>query len=260
MKRLKISLTLSLIFFILFSMNVYAGEWLKDFYGWRYKENGNALSNGWYWIQDKQSNVSKCYYFNFAGYMLENTFTPDGNYVNGSGQWVVDGKVQRKVLSSIPTPTTDPSHDAGVIASVNGHLAGSGNDKKTQREKDNFILSVSERDKTSVNDLEYNGVKYLKTVQVKNGGSFAINMGDNYNIAFKVVNLDKKTDANYTLNIYMNDKYFGKYDIPGDGTLYNVSLAFSSYDKIKFEVECDKTGDDRVLAIIDGRLYTSEDD
>ena len=37
---------------------------------------------------------AECYYFDWNGYCLLNTVTPDGYRVNENGAWIVDGVVQ----------------------------------------------------------------------------------------------------------------------------------------------------------------------
>ncbi len=65
------------------SVTAYAGEWKKDARGWWYQnDDGGYPSNGWALINGIY------YYFDSVGYMLENTVTPDGYYVDASGAWV----------------------------------------------------------------------------------------------------------------------------------------------------------------------------
>lgn len=62
-----------------------AATWASDSKGWWIQySDGTYLTNGWY-----QSPVSGLYYYMGAdGYMLTNTTTPDGYYVNADGVWV----------------------------------------------------------------------------------------------------------------------------------------------------------------------------
>lgn len=63
----------------------YAGTWRQDTAGWRVQsDDGVYLTNQWY-----QSPESKLwYYIGENGYMLTNTYTPDGYFVNADGVWV----------------------------------------------------------------------------------------------------------------------------------------------------------------------------
>jgi glucan-binding YG repeat protein len=54
-----------------------------------------GMVTGWRWID------GKCYYFQknsdgTKGALIKNTVTPDGYQVNESGEWIVDGVVQKK--------------------------------------------------------------------------------------------------------------------------------------------------------------------
>ena len=50
--------------------------------GWKFKQDGTYLTNSW-----KQDPDGKWYYLNEDGWMLKDTTTPDGYYVDGNGVW-----------------------------------------------------------------------------------------------------------------------------------------------------------------------------
>ena len=62
-----------------------AETWKKDSKGWWVQsDDGTYLTNQWY-----QSPESGLYYYMGAdGYMLYDTITPDGFYVNADGVWI----------------------------------------------------------------------------------------------------------------------------------------------------------------------------
>lgn len=73
-----------------------AAEWKQDGVGWWYQEdNGTYPANQWKWIGDK------CYYFGADGYMLSNTVTPDGCYVDASGAWVTDPQILGNIYGAV---------------------------------------------------------------------------------------------------------------------------------------------------------------
>ncbi|PNV63301.1 hypothetical protein C0033_04265 [Clostridium sp. chh4-2] len=79
---------LSLCLTLLFSTNAFA-EWRQEQGNWWFvNADGSYAKDGWQWIGNK------CYYFTSEGYCLMNTKTPDGNDVDASGAWIVDGVVQ----------------------------------------------------------------------------------------------------------------------------------------------------------------------
>ncbi|MCI9594604.1 MAG: hypothetical protein HFG51_10775 [Lachnospiraceae bacterium] len=91
MKKLWKVLCLTVMMCLALPLISFAGQWQQDTNGWWYQNtNGSYLSNGWYWIGDS------CYYFNDQGYVLTNTTTPDGQAVNESGAWMVNGVVQTR--------------------------------------------------------------------------------------------------------------------------------------------------------------------
>lgn len=70
------------------SLNAYSG-WKQDNGKWWYlNADGGYTKNGWQVINDE------FYYFDQDGYMLSNTTTPDGYYVNDSGQWTENGVIK----------------------------------------------------------------------------------------------------------------------------------------------------------------------
>ena len=48
------------------------------------------------WIDGDNDGVSECYYFNQWGYLITNTHSPDGYYVDANGAWVDSGRVQTR--------------------------------------------------------------------------------------------------------------------------------------------------------------------
>lgn len=111
MKKIKFVTTLFLAL-LLISSYAYAG-WIADGFGWRYQAYPGApfTAGGWKWIDSENTGVAKCYYFRDNGYILANTVTPDGYYLNDKGQWVLNGVVQTKQISTIPAPSNQSSKE-----------------------------------------------------------------------------------------------------------------------------------------------------
>ena len=61
-----------------------------------YYNNKDYYKSCWQWLDLNSDGLYECYYFNVLGHMYKDGTTPDGNKVNESGEWVVDGVVQRK--------------------------------------------------------------------------------------------------------------------------------------------------------------------
>nr|WP_314982248.1 CAP domain-containing protein [uncultured Stomatobaculum sp.] len=80
-----------------------AAEWRQTNGRWWYSMDGGRYPvNGWMWIDGDRNGIAECYYFDQAGYILQNTLTPDHCRVNGNGAWVdYNGRVYtRKVTVS----------------------------------------------------------------------------------------------------------------------------------------------------------------
>jgi len=63
--------------------------------------NGNYLKSTWQWLDNNRDGIAERYCFDQSGWMYENTTTPDGYHVDGSGAWVVNSVVQRKHTLSL---------------------------------------------------------------------------------------------------------------------------------------------------------------
>ena len=82
----------------------FAGTWKQDSTGWWYQNNdGSYPSNGWEWIDGNNDGTAESYYFDKSGYILANTTTPDGYFVNADGAWTENGIVQTKAVSTTPS-------------------------------------------------------------------------------------------------------------------------------------------------------------
>ena len=85
------------------NMTVFAAGWQQNANGWWYATNESGTewyADGWQWIDGNQDGIAECYYFDENGYILANTVTPDGYYVNADGAWIIDGQVQTAQVSS----------------------------------------------------------------------------------------------------------------------------------------------------------------
>ena len=74
----------------------YPGHW--D--GWKWlHDDGSFPQNTWEWIDYNRDGIAQCY-FDKTGLALRDTTTPDGSMVNRVGQWVKDGEIQNKIVST----------------------------------------------------------------------------------------------------------------------------------------------------------------
>ena len=84
------------VFALSMAMTSFAGSWQRNNVGWWYQnDNGTWPAACWQQIN------GAWYYFNPAGYMLENTTTPDGYYVGVDGAWIPGGQPAAQTTQAI---------------------------------------------------------------------------------------------------------------------------------------------------------------
>lgn len=97
MKKFGVAFALTAILSGSFVLTAFAGSWLTAKDGWWYRyDDGSYPVSQWVWLDGNNDGVYECYYFNQGGYLLTNTHTPDGYYVDANGAWVADGVVQTR--------------------------------------------------------------------------------------------------------------------------------------------------------------------
>ncbi len=123
MKRFLASVLAVICVSALMATTVFAGTWRRDDRGWWYERDDGTYE--WSsWVRDPDGSY---YYLGADGYMLTNTVTPDGYYVDGSGRWVQNP--QPAAVSSLPdgtyygqlSETTSGSYGGITGASDNGN-------------------------------------------------------------------------------------------------------------------------------------------
>ncbi len=94
-----------------------AAGWQKNDTGWWWQnDDGSWPANKWEWLDGNNDGVAECYYFNESGYMLANTKTPDGYWVNENGAWVSDGYVMFKPVIGAHAQEEKKQEEKSVIA------------------------------------------------------------------------------------------------------------------------------------------------
>lgn len=113
------------------STPVLAAGWKQDSIGWRW-ENADStyVMNSWVWDDWNHDGTQECYYFGNDGYMLSNTITPDGYFVNTSGAWVIPGQAYMDIYN---IALTDPERYPAVTTEVDRNWFSA------SRKKLNFI-------------------------------------------------------------------------------------------------------------------------
>lgn len=73
--------------------------WVEDDKGIKCILDDGTYRNTWKWLDIHGDGLAYCFYFDQDGYLMTNAYTPDGNQVNESGIWVVNGVEQRKAFT-----------------------------------------------------------------------------------------------------------------------------------------------------------------
>ena len=106
-KAFKILAVTTLALTLALPFTAYASQWTQDAMGWKVQaDDGIYLTNQWY--QSPESGLF--YYIGADGYMMVNTVTPDGYYVNAEGVWVeqpVSQPTQSKPVVNEPVQNND---------------------------------------------------------------------------------------------------------------------------------------------------------
>ena len=112
-RRIKALATITLILSLALPFTAYAGTWQQDSTGWKVQaDDGTYLMNQWY-----QSPESGLYYYLGAdGYILCDTITPDGFYVNADGVWVEQPVYQEPLQQSQPVEQPTQSNRTDGLA------------------------------------------------------------------------------------------------------------------------------------------------
>lgn len=93
-----------------------AAGWEQDLSGWKWENaDGSYAKNSWVWDDWNNDGSQECYYFGDDGYMLSNTVTPDGYFVDQSGSWYVPGQAYMDIYN---TALTDSERYPSVTTEV----------------------------------------------------------------------------------------------------------------------------------------------
>lgn len=110
MKKVTIAIS-SILIILIMSFSAFAAGWQSDAKGWWYDNgNGTYKMNEWFTEAD-----GKSYYFGADGYMMVNSYTPDGYWVGPDGVWVPAQAAPAQVTSRSVQTTSSPA-SGGLLA------------------------------------------------------------------------------------------------------------------------------------------------
>ena len=103
-----------IILIIIFAniLNTYSMNFFQDSEGiYCIKDDGSKAQSEWITFDFEADGLQEYYYFDYDGYLLVDTYTPDGYYVNHMGQWVVNGIVQHKMSPAVQPGFNPPVYN-----------------------------------------------------------------------------------------------------------------------------------------------------
>lgn len=103
--KYRIMLLLAGAFSLCFAGAAQAGIWRQgagaDESRWWYDNGDGTYPAGqWAWIDGNEDGTAECYYFDGTGWMLSAAQAPDGRQVDEKGQWVENGQVRQKRVTT----------------------------------------------------------------------------------------------------------------------------------------------------------------
>ena len=115
-KKVAGAICLSILSALAMAVPALAAGWEKDSFGWKWENaDGTYAKNSWVWDDWNKDGSQECYYFGDDGYMLSNTVTPDGYFVDQSGAWYVPGQAYMNIYN---TALSDPDRYPSVTTDV----------------------------------------------------------------------------------------------------------------------------------------------
>ena len=105
------------------SITAFAAGWVQDSTGWWW-DNGDGTwpISEWKWLDGNNDGEAERYYFGSDGYLLTNTYAPDGLYVGENGAWEEYGHAKVELLSN-PKPNKIISDNSTATKSADEIIA-----------------------------------------------------------------------------------------------------------------------------------------
>lgn len=137
MNNLFLKLIISIFTIIFYCIVSFGGQLGYDSVGVYYQfDDGSYAISQWVELDLDNDSYSEYYYFNSEGYLQTNGISEDGYQVNSSGQWVKDGKVQRK---SLTTPNNNSQKENKISNKSINSQSNTAISKKTSSDYDVWI-------------------------------------------------------------------------------------------------------------------------
>lgn len=228
MKRIILGLTVCL-FLILSSVNVFAGNFVQDAYGIKYDVGGGRyLEDGWAWCDPAGTGIGYSYYFSPAGYILVNTMTPDGKYVDMAGRQSLNGVVLTKMIDKWDYELETASYPAyatsvpTVPSAFNSSLAS----------------RIFSKNNAMATTFYLGGVPQYDAIEFTEGYNpfIMFNSGNNTSLTFDLTG-DNLTnyDGDFVMDVYVNGVLTERYS-QRFIELKTHTIAFAPNQNIEFRI------------------------
>lgn len=204
MKKLICGLAIC-VFMVVSSINVFAGSFVQDAFGIKYDVGGGRyLENGWAWCDPAGTGIGYGYYFSPAGYILINTVTPDGKYVDMAGRLSVNGVALTKMVDKwdYELETAVYPATATPVPSVQSSFTGS------------LASRIYSKNNATVTTFYLGGVPQYDAIEFTEGYNpyIIFNSGNNTSLYFDLTG-DNLTnyDGDYVMDVYVNGALVDRY-------------------------------------------------
>lgn len=227
MKKIFLGLVLC-IFIIMSTANVFAGNFVQDAYGIKYDVGeGRYLENGWAWCDPSGTGIAYSYYFSPTGYILVNTVTPDGKYVDMAGRQAVNGVVLTKMIDKwdYELETAVYPATATPMPSVQSVFTGS------------LATRIFSKNNATATTYYLGGVPQYDAIEFTEGYNpyIMFNSGNNTSMTFDLTGDNLNYDGDFIMDIYVNGnltKRISQRFIE----LKNHSISFAQNQNIEFRI------------------------
>ena len=228
----KVLLIISFLILSIFSttISIYAAQWINipNTNTWCYLEDNNKFAtNKWLKIDYDNDGSYEYYYFDNNGYMLSNTITPDGYFVNAYGQWEVNGVIQTVQYATISNKLDTTSQNINSSALQKKELKNN----VIKIDNVNYIDTTKVFNQNWVNVIKFSGNNsYLKA-----------NTGDYNRLEFEIGLKSYNEECEYKLSIFLDGKEIEIIDDIGDSPS-DVSIDIDPNAELLMIYDCNTNG------------------
>ena len=161
-KKVAIMIT-SVLMMLTISISALAAGWQADAVGWWY-DNGDGTYKKSEWFTEADG---KSYYFGTDGYMMVNSYTPDGYWVGPDGVWVPAQAAPAQAASQTVQTTAKPASE-GLLAVPASQTDGTNYVLNRHTGKIHYSNCSSVKD---IKDVNYGTYKGNRDLLINNGYS-----------------------------------------------------------------------------------------